>query len=683
MASAALQRALRRAGAWSRIALLVLVFGLAVLSPATLVAVEKSSQPEFCNSCHIMDPYYASWEASAHSDVACIECHMDPGVMGTVRGKFQALSQLAKYVTRTQGTRPWAQVGDASCLRSGCHSVETLQGPIEFGKVTFDHRPHLLETRGKRLRCVTCHSQVLVDEHFGVEESVCFACHFMPGRDGRIPARTGDCRLCHRPPDGAIEVAGEPFEHASYLARGVDCRECHARVVEGQGTVHEQRCRSCHGEPEILARADDPDLLHRVHVTEHKVECFECHVEIHHGLPRGPEHPTSDEGCSACHASAHDAARLVYAGQGASDVPRSPSRMHDTGVACGACHTGRAAARAGASPSKALQEGAPGVAAAGEVDCLHCHGTGFAGMLAEWQGAVGEGLERLRALCDGLASETGAADPRASELVRQARADLELLERDGSRGAHNAPYAFDVLRNAARRLDEAAQLHDPAQDAGALAALPVAPDTACAACHVDVARRDPLTVHGRPFLHGRHLRQAGLGCSTCHAPAPLGSVGHGALSLPADRCASCHHEERDESDPSECGACHALQASFLAGTIEGFEAVSAPMAGKDCESCHGEPPDIVIPPPSLCVLCHEPGYDAQLDAWRTATDELRVRLERALAGAPATSDPAARASARRALALLDADGSRGVHNFELVQHTLGRALDGLATPEAR
>jgi nitrate/TMAO reductase-like tetraheme cytochrome c subunit len=661
VASARVGRVVRRAATWSRLALLALVFALAVLTPATLVAVEASSQPEFCGTCHIMDPYYASWQASPHSEVACIECHIDPGILGTVRGKFQALSQLAKYVTRTQGTRPWAEVSDASCLRSGCHSVETLEGSIAFGRGSFDHRPHLLEPRGMRLRCVTCHSQNLIDEHFAVEESVCFTCHFTPGGDGEVPASTGECGSCHGPPVAPLEVAGKPFDHAAFVERGVDCKECHARVIEGAGTVHEQRCRSCHGEPEKLAHAGEPELLHRVHVTEHKVECSECHLDIRHGLPEGPAHPVADGGCAACHAGAHGAARLVYAGAGASDVAETPSRMHETSVACDACHTGRGAAAGG--PAR--------LGVAGEVDCLHCHGVAFAGMLAEWQGAVGDGLERLRVLVDDVARDAGAA-------LGTARADLELVERDGSRGAHNAPYALDVLRSVARRLDAAAGgVPARANAASALAALPIAPDPACAACHVDVARHDPAIVNGRPFHHDRHLRQAGLGCSTCHASTPFGVQGHGAPSLGRDQCASCHHAERERLDPSDCGACHALQAAFLAGTVEGFEAVAAPMAGKDCQSCHGEPPDVVIPAASLCVLCHEPGYDAKLASWREGTDELVARLRAALA----TPDPAASteavAAARRALELVVADGSRGAHGIELAQRVLGQALAGL------
>ncbi|NOT30370.1 MAG: hypothetical protein HOP15_07970, partial [Planctomycetes bacterium] len=645
--------------------------GRPVRAPTSFVAVEQTSQSEFCNSCHIMEPYYASWEHSAHSQIKCIECHFEPGAMGLVQGKFQAISQLAKYVTRTQGTRPWAEVSDASCMRSGCHSVGALEGPIEFGRVTFDHGPHLLEARGKRLRCVTCHSQVLVDRHFSVEESVCFTCHFMPDSDGRIPERTGDCLLCHGPPQGEIEVAGGPFEHAEYLGRGVECRACHADVVEGMGTVHPQRCRSCHGEPELLAQVGDPVLLHRAHVTERKVECLECHVEIHHGLDTSPgRHPTGDESCSACHGSMHDAARLVLAGAGVPGVEEQPSRMLETHVACEACHTGRSG----------TGDAASGMASAGEVDCMHCHGTGFAGMLAEWQGAIGSGLSGMRALADELGGRLAEADATAASELREAvQRDLELLERDGSRGAHNAPFALDVLRSAAERLDRAWAQVDPERAARAAELLPSEADAACRACHLDVAGRDPLEVHSRPFRHAAHLGEAGLPCSTCHVAEPYGSAQHGSPVFPREQCASCHHTESERLDPSVCSSCHELQQSFFTGTAGGLAELPVSMPEKDCASCHGEPPDLVIPPPSMCVLCHEEGYDEKLAQWRGQTDELQAKLEAALAASPGTTEPGTLAAARAALELVRADGSRGVHNFALTERLLGEALERLGS----
>src|SRR3990172_2372714 len=137
-----------------------------------------TSRSEFCNSCHIMEPYYQSWQKSAHKDVACIDCHFPPGFGGKVRGKMLGLVQLAKYVTKSEGPRPAAEIPDESCLRSGCHEKRLLAGRGNFRGMAFDHTPHLEETRrAKRLRCTSCHSQIVQGEHMRVTTTTCFLCH--------------------------------------------------------------------------------------------------------------------------------------------------------------------------------------------------------------------------------------------------------------------------------------------------------------------------------------------------------------------------------------------------------------------------------------------------------------------------------------------------------------------------
>src|SRR5512133_3630592 len=89
---------------------------------------EYSMQPSFCNSCHIMEPYYKAWHQSTHKNVACVDCHFAPGLENTLQGKWHASSQAVKYITQTYGSKPHAQIDDAACLRSGCHETRLLEG---------------------------------------------------------------------------------------------------------------------------------------------------------------------------------------------------------------------------------------------------------------------------------------------------------------------------------------------------------------------------------------------------------------------------------------------------------------------------------------------------------------------------------------------------------------------------
>ena len=77
---------------------------------ALLVFVQISSTPNFCGSCHIMAPYYESWKHSSHKNIACVDCHIPPGVTAELRKKYEALSMVVKYFTGTYSTNPWTEV---------------------------------------------------------------------------------------------------------------------------------------------------------------------------------------------------------------------------------------------------------------------------------------------------------------------------------------------------------------------------------------------------------------------------------------------------------------------------------------------------------------------------------------------------------------------------------------------
>src|SRR5262245_61035565 len=83
------------------------VLTLVILAGALLAFGEhRTSQPQFCGSCHIMEPYYATWQADLHGgklEVACVECHYAPGERTTIQAKLRGLSQVASYVSGRYG----------------------------------------------------------------------------------------------------------------------------------------------------------------------------------------------------------------------------------------------------------------------------------------------------------------------------------------------------------------------------------------------------------------------------------------------------------------------------------------------------------------------------------------------------------------------------------------------------
>jgi hypothetical protein len=64
----------------------------------------------------------------------------------------------------------------------------------------------------------------------------------------------------------------------------VTCEKCHLSVVQGDGHVPEGKCVECHNEPVLLDTKYTSQFMHKKHVTEHKIECSNCHTPLRHEI---------------------------------------------------------------------------------------------------------------------------------------------------------------------------------------------------------------------------------------------------------------------------------------------------------------------------------------------------------------------------------------------------------------
>jgi nitrate/TMAO reductase-like tetraheme cytochrome c subunit len=266
---------------------IVVLVVLVSAGAATAGLWKVSTSPKLCNSCHIMQPYVEAWRASKHANVTCVQCHYPPGFRDTLWVKYQALSQVVKWATHTYSSKPFAEVEDGSCLRSGCHDRSQLAARKPFKRgITFDHAAHLAEgRRGPRLRCTSCHTQIVVSTHIQVSETACFLCHFKGTMAGRELKPVAGCTGCHQTPPREIVLGNIRFSHEDVQRRGVACQSCHLNVVQGDGAAPRERCLTCHNQPDKLARHGDQPFIHAFHVTSHNIECGRCHTTIQHKLP--------------------------------------------------------------------------------------------------------------------------------------------------------------------------------------------------------------------------------------------------------------------------------------------------------------------------------------------------------------------------------------------------------------
>jgi len=380
-----------------RVLVPVTITAVILLAVSTVGFVEYSGRPGFCKTCHIMRPYYDSWASSSHRDVACIKCHYAPGIRAEAMGKFQAANQVVKYITGAYGTKPWAEIEDAACLRSGCHSERKVEGVVVYKGVRFDHAAHLGELRrGKQLRCTSCHSQIVQGDHLAVTEATCFLCHFKNRPPG---SPIGGCTGCHSSPPRIVSAAGYVVDHAQYVQDRVSCLSCHGEVTTGTGTVERARCFNCHNEPDRLAKFGDTTLVHRVHIADHNVECTQCHTPIEHRVVALAT--TFELDCRSCHAQVHDAQRRLYAGTGGHGSPESPSRMFLARVSCSGCHGLPTTVR-----------GHERVQLAGEASCMSCHGIRYANLLPSWQREMERKLGRVAPVVARARAALGSATVR-------------------------------------------------------------------------------------------------------------------------------------------------------------------------------------------------------------------------------------------------------------------------------
>lgn len=410
---------------------------LLMLALLTGFAATYTSRPQFCRSCHIMEPYYVSWQESSHRDVSCVKCHFPPGVGEKVRGKMLGLVQLAKYVTASEGPRPAAEIPDASCLRSGCHETRLLSGRVEFQGVPFDHRPHLEETRrGKKLRCTSCHSQIVQGKHMTVTTSTCFLCHF---KEGHFNEGLGTCTRCHQIPAEDFDLGGGvTFNHELAYDRGVDCANCHGDLVRGNGDVPRERCTVCHNREGDLARAGDHVFLHQKHVTEHKVDCLLCHLEIQHSLDRERiVHAAGD--CTNCHPDHHNEQVKMLQGVGGKSIPNHASSMAVARIACPSCHRVKEASPTGT----VLWTASIGT-------CSECHSAADVERFAGYHEALRASLTQIESNISAVRKALESVELESTRK-EQATAKLKDLQDDLNflrvgNDIHNIHYATTLTR---------------------------------------------------------------------------------------------------------------------------------------------------------------------------------------------------------------------------------------------
>jgi nitrate/TMAO reductase-like tetraheme cytochrome c subunit len=117
-----------------RLYLLLTMFGMTTLGMILLIGGYKSyvytESAEFCGTtCHPMEPQFARYRRSPHASVACVDCHVGPGLHYFIESKINGLEQVHALVTDSFDRPIASPVKDLRPARETC---ETCHAPTSF-----------------------------------------------------------------------------------------------------------------------------------------------------------------------------------------------------------------------------------------------------------------------------------------------------------------------------------------------------------------------------------------------------------------------------------------------------------------------------------------------------------------------------------------------------------------------
>jgi nitrate/TMAO reductase-like tetraheme cytochrome c subunit len=217
------------------------IVNLLVVATASYRGAAYMDSPQFCGqSCHVMQPEYTAYKISAHSHVACADCHIGSGAASYVRAKVNGTKQLIEVTTHpfagvsrfipdypTPIPSPVTSLRPARDICEGCHTPAKFIGEKLLVKSSFGDDEKNTET------------QTVVLLHLGGRDSLSHLTGIHGVHLGHIeyvtddPTRTAIPWVEKTNADGsktvfATSAAGSGIPKGE--RRVMDCIDCHNRA---------------------------------------------------------------------------------------------------------------------------------------------------------------------------------------------------------------------------------------------------------------------------------------------------------------------------------------------------------------------------------------------------------------------------------------------------------------------
>lgn len=251
---------------------IIILGALLVVGAVGVGAINATSQSEFCATCHEMSPEYVTWQASSHSQVECIDCHVGPGWTNLLKDKVNALRQVYGHVTGNYAVPITLPHPIADDICQECHTPE--RQIKQQGELLIPHDRH----QAAGVNCLSCH-QGIAHAQVSVRGLTADADweSWSParGREEVQPQfttpRMETCISCHQ--ERGVPVSCNTCHTAISAPAGHSAADWVSR--HGPETVANfQSCVSCHRGTDPLHPVKDVKELARVNEL-----CATCHSQ--------------------------------------------------------------------------------------------------------------------------------------------------------------------------------------------------------------------------------------------------------------------------------------------------------------------------------------------------------------------------------------------------------------------
>jgi nitrate/TMAO reductase-like tetraheme cytochrome c subunit len=484
--------------------LIGLAAALGLMALMAIPAVALTERPQFCTSCHEMQPYYDAFELGPHRNVSCVDCHVDGGIPARVSHKMVALKEVLTHFT-TSPKFPLASVAVPDYRCKACHAN------LRVTASGFDHKVHV-----GQLGCKQCHKSAGHDvtlQALAQAGIISTAAQLQMASSPTVLASNATTSAVYAPDSDRVSGHKTTACTSCHDLSTFKCSNCHTAPHVPRG-----ECATCHrADPRAKAWAF-------AHPTS--TACEACHTTTKHPA-RGPcatchqpgtkwtfVHPDGNADCSACHPKPAAATHAVRTKCAACHDPgvafAKTSHTHKRGDVCLTCHDAPAAKHTTAVTT-----------------CGQCHKTGVSWAFSHPQRADCSACHRPP---NHHYATTCARCHKPSTPWKQAKVDHSVVGTNCAT-CHTAPSGHSGRGSAC------ATCH---RQAGASWAFSHSTSLACASCHQPPANHFGTACaschkHTTPFAKATFTHPSvgmnpnSMACTSCH---PNGYTTH--------TCAPCH-----------------------------------------------------------------------------------------------------------------------------------------------